>query len=181
MSKLLKFIIVFCLVVSLFNVFLGLFITKKSVAGAPESIINLFCLGLPPLYGICHGFITIFGRKFLSLFLQAKVRVCLLSICLLILSIIGIMPLLIISHDEYNFQLTCDGGACAQGGILTFLSLGWAWACYSIIFFINVFLDRIGAWPFTPKPDFSFPGKIGQAFYIVADAFISTANSKKKE
>jgi hypothetical protein len=122
---------------------------QGGAAASPGFVIILFFLGLPTIFGIGRGFVSIYGREFLSSSTRVKMHIILLTIILLFLSL-GIIAFLYVFLLEFYGQLTCRN--CAQGGLGVFTFLPIAWLSYLFVWMAT----GCFTWPCSLKPDFSF-------------------------
>jgi hypothetical protein len=106
----------------------------------------IFGAGSYPFTGVLRGFISIFGKRFLSLNGAEKLRVIAISLMLLVTSS-GALLFFLVFLGEYYVQLTCKGAGCAQGGMGVFLFLPIAWFSYAVTRFLCGVFVRRKYWP----------------------------------
>lgn len=132
---------------------LSLFVVQPaSKISSPGFIVMLFGAGAYPFVGVLSGFVSLFGRQFLTLRGGEKLRVVALSLVLLVTSS-GAFLFFWTFLAEYYAQITCYGAGCAQGGIAVTICLPVAWFSYVITRILCNGFARLSWWPigFIPK------------------------------
>lgn len=142
----------FTLVFLVSALFLLNFFPSSPVA-EPGFVVILFAMGLPSIVQIVLGFASVFGPAFFSLGARDKAMATVLA-ALLVLPSMGGVVLIFVFVNELRFQLSCSGGACAQGGMATLIFGAFSWIGSFIACDMSKLFTRWGWWPAPLKPNF---------------------------
>lgn len=125
----------------------------SSPAASPGFVVVLFAMGLPSLILLLLGFASIFGPTFFRLGVRDQAIAAGLG-ALITLPSLGAVALVYVFARELQIQLTCSGGACAQGGMGTMLFVLISWAGGILASGMSHLFSRWKWWPSPLKPSF---------------------------
>jgi hypothetical protein len=128
-------------------------VVPPAKAASPGHIFVLFGVGSYTAISVVRGFTSVFRHPFSALTVLMKLRVLLLS-ALLTIPCPGIIAFNVVALIEFLGQMQCQGGGCAQGGILATLFFGVAWICYLLVVGMNKMFLWLHWWPNGIVPDF---------------------------
>jgi hypothetical protein len=140
-------------IVFLFGALLLLNFYPSSPVASPGFVVILFALGLPSIIQLAVGFFSVFGPAFFRLRVRDKAITAALGL-LIVLPSLGGIALVYVFVRELQFQLTCSGGACAQGGMGTMLFVVISWASLILASGMSHLFVRWNWWPTSLKPNF---------------------------
>lgn len=124
-----------------------------STAASPGFIALIFAMGLPPIIQSIVGFWSIFSTAFFRL--GTRDKAISIGLCaLLALPSFGGIALVYVFAAELKLQLSCSGGACAQGGMGTMLFVFISWAGGILAGAMSHLFSRWKWWPLSLKPSF---------------------------
>lgn len=127
----------------------------SSPVASPGFVAFIFALGLPPVIQSIVGFCSIFGTAFFRLGARDKAITISLG-ALIALPSFGGVALVYVFVAELHSQLTCSGGACAQGGMGTMLFVVISWAGGIIACGMSYLFSRWKWWPLSLNPSFGW-------------------------